>query len=168
MIWISIAIMVGAVALDQITKWLVVLNMQIGESIPIIKDVLHVTYVRNPGAAMGILSENRWVFILLSLLGVAAICFYLFRYKPQEWYMYVPFSMIAGGGIGNMIDRIFYGESFGNGSVVDFIDFCAFPKLWMWIFNVADIFVCVGAGALILYLVIDIINDFKKDRKKDA
>ncbi len=169
MIWICIAIVLGVVGLDQLTKWLVMLNMELHESVPIIKDILHLTYVRNPGAAMGILKDNRWVFIVLSLVGVAAVFFYLFRYRPKQWYVYVPLSMIAGGGVGNMIDRLFYGESFGNGTVVDFIDFCAFPNLWMWIFNVADIFVCVGAGALFVYLVIDIINDFKKEKaKKDG
>ena len=55
--------------------------------------------------------------------------------------------LIIGGGIGNMIDRIFYGV------VIDFIDFCAFPDLWKWIFNGADSFVCVGVALLIIYYI---------------
>ena len=64
-----------------------------------------------------------------------------------------------------MIDRLFYGDSFGNGTVVDFLDFCAFPKLWSWIFNVADAFVCVGAAILFVYLLIDIVNEEKNKSK---
>ena len=73
--------------------------------------------------------------------------------------------MIIGGGIGNMIDRLFYGDSFGDGTVVDFLDFCAFPNLWSWIFNVADAFVCVGAAILFVYLLIEIIKE-EKDKAK--
>jgi signal peptidase II len=69
--------------------------------------------------------------------------------------------MIIGGGLGNMIDRLFYGDKFGDGTVIDFLDFCAFPKLWSWIFNVADAFVVVGAIILFTYLLIDIIKDEK-------
>ena len=63
-----------------------------------------------------------------------------------------------------MIDRIFNGDVIGEGVVVDFIDFCAFPNLWMWIFNVADAFVVVGAGILFVYLLIDIINEEKEKK----
>ena len=68
-----------------------------------------------------------------------------------------------------MIDRLFYyeqGQSFGNGLVVDFLDFCAFPKLWHWIFNVADSFVVVGAGILFVYLIIEIVKEEKAERQK--
>jgi lipoprotein signal peptidase len=61
-----------------------------------------------------------------------------------------------------MIDRVFLGY------VVDFFDFCAFPKLWKWVFNVADVFVCVGAGLLALWLILDIIKDYKAEKAKKA
>ena len=64
--------------------------------------------------------------------------------------------MVLGGGVGNMIDRIFLGY------VIDFLDFCAFPNLWMWVFNVADAFVCIGAAIVVLSLLIDIVKDSKK------
>ena len=66
--------------------------------------------------------------------------------------------LICGGGIGNMIDRIRLGY------VIDFLDFCAFPNLWMWVFNVADACVCVGAGILMVWLVISMIQDSKKEK----
>ena len=63
-----------------------------------------------------------------------------------------------------MIDRIFNGDVIGEGVVVDFIDFCAFPNLWMWIFNLADSFVCVGAGIFIFFYVREEIQAYKKSK----
>ena len=170
MLLISLLIVLGAVALDQATKWIVMLNMELGESVPLIKDVFHFTYIRNPGASLGSFSDSRWVFMVISTVMIAGMIYYLVKYRPKQKLIYIPMSMIIGGGIGNMIDRLFYGESFGNGTVVDFLDFCAFPELWYWIFNVADSFVCVGAAILFVYLFIDIIKDEKnrvKQRKND-
>ena len=70
----------------------------------------------------------------------------------------VSLGLIAGGGIGNMIDRVYLGY------VVDFLDFCAFPKLWMWIFNVADACVCIGAGMLALWMILDTIKEEKEKK----
>lgn len=165
MLIICLLIVLGCVALDQATKWIVLLNMEIGESIPLIKGVFHFTYIRNPGAAFGSLSNSRWVFIVLSTVMIAGMIFYLVKYRPKAKLFYIPASMIIGGGIGNMIDRLFYGDSFGDGTVVDFLDFCAFPNLWSWIFNVADAFVCVGAAILFVYLLIEIIKE-EKDKAK--
>ena len=165
MLIICLLVVLGCVALDQATKWIVILNMEIGESIPFIKGIFHFTYIRNPGAAFGSLSNSRWIFIVLSTVMIAGMIFYLVKYRPKAKLFYIPASMIIGGGIGNMIDRLFYGDSFGNGTVVDFLDFCAFPKLWSWIFNVADAFVCVGAAILFVYLLIDIVNEEKNKSK---
>lgn len=170
MLLISFLIIFGVVALDQLTKWIVMLNMELGESIPFIKNVFNFTYIRNPGASFGSFSNNRWVFMVVSTVMIAGIIFYLVKYRPQQKLIYIPAAMIAGGGIGNMIDRLFYGEGFGNGTVVDFLDFCAFPDLWYWIFNFADAFVCVGAAILFVYLFIDIIKEekAKKQEKPNA
>ena len=97
---------------------------------------------------------------------IAGMIFYLVKYRPKAKLFYIPASMIIGGGIGNMIDRLFYGDSFGDGTVVDFLDFCAFPNLWSWIFNVADAFVCVGAAILFVYLLVEIIKEEKNKAKQ--
>ena len=154
-------IILGAVALDQATKWLVMLNMELGESIPFIKDIFHFTYIRNSGASFGSFSESRWVFMIASTVMIVGMTVYLVKCRPNQKLIYIPVSMIIGGGIGNMIDRLFYGDGFGNGTVVDFLDFCAFPNLWYWIFNVADVFVVVGAAVLFVYLFIEIIREEK-------
>ena len=168
MLLVCLFIVLGVVAFDQATKWIVMLNMELGESIPFIKNVFHFTYIRNSGASFGSFSDSRWVFMIASTVMIAGMIFYLVKYRPTQKLIYIPAAMIVGGGIGNMIDRLFYGEGFGNGTVVDFLDFCAFPNLWYWIFNVADAFVVVGAGILFVYLFIDIIKDEKNKRSKKA
>ena len=76
--------------------------------------------------------------------------------------------MIVGGGIGNMIDRIFNGETLFNGVVIDFIDFCAFPEIWMWIFNMADSFVCVGGALFLIFYIREEVINYKKSKNKTA
>ena len=156
------------VLLDQITKMIVVKNMELGESIPLIKEVFHFTYILNEGAAFGMLADHRWIFLILSTVSVLGISAYLILRSRKLGVLFgISLSMIAGGGIGNMIDRIWNGEVFGSGAVIDFIDFCAFPQIWTWIFNVADAAVCVGAGLIFLAIILDEIKDARK-RKTDA
>ena len=157
MIWILIAIIVGSVGLDQLTKWLTVHNLELYESFPLWEDVLHFTYVQNEGMAFGMLDESRWVFMTFSSVAIVALSIYLFRFRPPSKWMQVAIAMIIGGGVGNMIDRIFLGY------VIDFIDF---TLINFAVFNIADSFVCVGAGMLIGYLVLDIIKDAKRDAAK--
>lgn len=163
-----IGVLLLVVILDQITKLLIVKNMQLGESIPLLKDVLHFTYILNEGAAFGMLADHRWVFLILSTVAVLGITAYLVLRSRKLGVLFgVSLSMIAGGGIGNMIDRIWNGEVLGSGAVIDFIDFCAFPQIWTWIFNVADAAVCVGAGLIFLSILLDEIKEARK-RKAEA
>ncbi|MBQ8341745.1 MAG: signal peptidase II [Clostridia bacterium] len=148
-----LAIIFGVVIVDQVSK-LLVLHFLYKESITVIPGVLDFTYVENRGMAFGLLSDHRWVFMVLSTVGIALLSFYLFRFvKP--WLGRIGLSLIIGGGIGNMIDRIAYGY------VVDFIDFCLFD-FWVWVFNIADAAVCVGAGIFILQLILEIVAESKK------
>ncbi len=165
MLYIYIAIIALSIALDQITKYAVVANMVEGQSIPIIENILHLTYVTNDGAAMGMMDDYRWVFMSVSTVALIGIAVWLVvRHKHISKLTGIAFAMIAGGGIGNMIDRTFNGETFGNGVVVDFIDFCAFPELWMWIFNVADMFVCVGVGLAVFDIIFDEIKKYRQEK----
>ena len=144
LIWVFV--IAGAIILDQLSKWLIVTYLPEG-GFDIIKGVLRFTYVENRGAAFGMLSDHRWVFIVVSTLALAALGFYLFKYKPEGWLARLSMSFIIGGGIGNMIDRCLLSY------VIDFIDFCG---IWNAIFNGADSFVCVGAGLRILAMVLEI------------
>lgn len=144
---ISLFVTIFTVLCDLITKLTVMNTMQLGQSIPIIKNVLHITYITNKGAAFGAFADARWLFMTLSSLLIVFIAVLILTWEDKSPLFYVAASMILGGGIGNMIDRIFYGE------VIDFIDFCAFPKLWQWIFNGADSFVCIGVGLFAIYYI---------------
>jgi len=155
-----ILLIAGVVLLDQLTKILVWSLMQVGESVDIIPNVFRFTYVQNEGAAFGMLAEHRWIFMVLSVIGIAAMLIYLWRFRPDSRLACTALSLIIGGGIGNMIDRVVLGY------VVDFLDFCAFPNLWMWVFNVADSCVCIGAGLLILWLVLDMVREVRKEKKR--
>ncbi len=157
---ISVILMAVVVALDQITKFLVVANMELYESIDVISGVFRFTYIQNDGAAFGSLDDARWVFMILSTVMIIAILGYMFWKKPQDKLMLSSLILIVSGGIGNMIDRVRLGY------VIDFLDFCAFPKLWKWVFNVADVCVCVGAGLLALYLILDIVKEAKLEKEK--
>ena len=154
LIWI--VVMVAAVLADQLTKQLVVNFLDREEPFYIIKDVFRFSYVENRGAAFGMLDDHRWVFMIVSTVAIVGIIFYMWKFCRDSKLLCLGLSLIVGGGIGNMIDRIFLGY------VIDFLDFCAFPNLWMWVFNVADAFVCVGAAIVVLSLLIDIVKDSKK------
>ena len=152
-----LAIIVGVVGLDQLTKWLAVIYLKGEASFPLWKDVLHFTYAENTGMAFSLFSgENeRWIFMLFSTVAIVGILVYLIFWRPESRWMQVSLAMIAGGGIGNMIDRVLLGY------VVDFIDFTLIDFA---IFNVADSFVCVGAGILIVCLLLDIKKEMKAER----
>jgi signal peptidase II len=144
MLWATI-ITLFAVALDQTTKRLVEMNLKPIGDIPLIDGVLHLTYTENTGAAFGMLSGGRWFFILASALAVVGIFVYLARRTtPIHRLEMISLGMIAGGALGNLIDRLLLRY------VTDFIYFKAINFA---IFNVADSFVSVGAVLLGVYIL---------------
>ncbi len=151
-----IAIIAGVVALDQLTKWLAVVYLQGEASFPLWQDVLHFTFVKNEGAAFGMLKDSRWVFMIFSSVAIIALLVFLFRFPPKSRWMQISIAMIIGGGIGNMIDRIFLGY------VIDFIDFTLIDFA---VFNVADSFVTVGSFLMIFLLIAEMIKEERQARK---
>jgi len=159
MIYIIYAVIAVLIVIaDYVTKAMVVSSMELGESIPLWDGVFQFTYIQNRGAAFGMLSDARWVFLILSTVAIIGIIGYVAWKRPKSKLVLTALSLIVGGGIGNMIDRVKLGY------VVDFLDFCALPNLWKWIFNVADACAVIGACLLILYLVIDIIKTDKAEK----
>lgn len=137
------AIIAAVVILDQIVKKAVAANMVLNESIPVIPDFFHITYIHNMGAAFSLMEGFRILLILLPLLVIMAAMIYMFKKrKKAHSLLLVSLAFIAGGGLGNVIDRV------ALGYVVDYFDFRVFP-----IFNIADIFVCVGCGLLVVYMI---------------
>mgnify|MGYP004518996849 CR=1 FL=1 len=139
------AVVLLVIAVDQLTKYLVVRNFFYGESKPLIDGVVHLTYVTNSGAAFGMLKDHRWVFMVLSTAAILGIYVCLWIFAKRSPLFCTGLALIVGGGIGNMIDR------FRLGYVTDFIDlrFINFA-----VFNVADICVVVGGIGLGVYYLL--------------
>ena len=154
--------MLIGVFLDQISKYLIVLNLDLYESIEVIPGVFRFTYIRNEGAAFGSMSDSRWLFMVMSVVMIVGILVFMFWKKPKSKLLMSALTMIVAGGVGNMIDRIRLGY------VIDFLDFCAFPNVWKWTFNVADSFVVIGAGIIILWMILDAIKEHKAEKAKKA
>ena len=142
---IALAAVALLVAADQITKYLISSRFETGESIHIIKGLLDFTYVRNRGAAFGMLANQRWVFLLLTTVIIAGICWLWCKGYIDHITGRISAVLIVAGGIGNMIDRI------ALGYVVDFIDVS--PLFDFAVFNVADCCVTVGAAVMAVYVL---------------
>ena len=144
-------IVILTVALDQLSKTLVVSTMEFhGDSIEVLGKLLVFYRTENDGAAFGMLSNARWVFIVFSLLAIAAGVFYLIKYNRRHVLLTISVSMLLGGGIGNMIDRLFRAGIECERAVVDFLHSSLMP--WFY-FNLADAFITVGAVLLCVYML---------------
>ena len=137
-----IIIIAASILLDQLTKWIVVNSMELYESIVLIPKLFSFTHIHNYGAAWGMFSDHRWIFILVTTVALIAMPIILYRYRKVHFLFSLSLSLFIGGAVGNMIDRVFLGY------VVDFLEFTFidFP-----VFNVADICVVFGAGIMIVY-----------------
>jgi len=129
------------VILDQFTKFLVKQNFQLNQSIPIIKNILHLTYITNTGSAFGLFKGLNWFFVFFSVIVIIAIFYYLKKIVKSRKLLQFAAGLLLGGTIGNLIDRVAYG------AVIDFIDFRIWP-----VFNIADSAVTIGVIILIVLL----------------
>ena len=152
-----VAVIAVSVILDQLTKLIVVKNMELYETAPFIQGILESRYIENRGAAWGMFSDNRWIFIIISAAALIALPMLLYKYRNLHFLFGFSLSLVIGGAAGNMIDRVF------AGAVVDFLNFqfIDFP-----VFNVADICVTAGAALMFIYLIF-IDKEFFRDKKKE-
>lgn len=132
----------AVVILDQFSKYIVVENMVLGESIPIIEKVFHLTYILNPGAAFGMFAHNRLFFIAIAVIVIGIIIWARREILASPWEVKAGCGLFLGGAIGNLIDRA------RQGLVIDFFDFRIWP-----VFNIADIAICIGVGLIIWNLL---------------
>jgi signal peptidase II len=154
-IYYGIAVLI--VALDQLTKWLVLKNMELGERIVLADPYFAWLSHRNRGAAWGMLEGQMWLFAVITIVVIAGILYYFHKYAKGKPLFQVSLMLLLGGAIGNFIDRLVRGE------VVDFVDILIpvinydFP-----IFNVADAALTVG----VVLMIIVIFIDEKQEKKK--
>ncbi len=132
----------AVIVIDQLTKYYVVNNFFEGESIVVIENVFHWTYILNPGAAFGVFAGARWVFVAIALAVAAALWLLRKELAAGDIFTKLGAALFLGGACGNLIDRV------RNGLVVDFFDFRIWP-----VFNVADIAICAGVGFVLWSLL---------------
>ena len=157
--WILLIFCFGILLLDQWTKYMIVQTLRLYQKMEVIHGFFNIVHVRNTGGAFGIFGGERggigsFLFVVVSLIAIGAIVFLFVRTRENEKTLAVSFSLILSGALGNLIDRLHYGE------VVDFLDFHLRAYHWP-AFNVADSAICIGIGLMALEV-------FIKDRKGGA
>ena len=161
---IYVSVIAAGIFIDQLTKWIVVENMFLHEHIPVIQFgrtvVASFYHTRNDGAAFGMLDNAPWIFNTVSAIAIVVMLAYLFLGHTETKLSGIALSMLVSGGIGNMIDRI---------SLHYVVDFIYLDIINFAVFNGADSFVCVGAGLLILALILEMKEEAKKEKlQKEA
>ena len=147
---------IAVLVLDQFTKYYISNNFVMAETKPLIPHVLGITYVYNTGGAWGMLKDQTWLLLSVTIVIMLVCIALLLKFGVKNKLMFWAITLILSGGVGNMIDRIFRG-----GRVIDFFDllFMEYP-----VFNVADCAIVIGAGMLLLYFLIDMIKESKQKR----
>ncbi|HAJ25852.1 MAG TPA: signal peptidase II [Syntrophus sp. (in: bacteria)] len=149
---IFLATVVILLILDHPTKYFIHTGMALHESIPVIPGWFNITYIRNPGAAFGFLAGAsptfRYVFFIgVTIAAIGLIIHYLRTYAAGDQLLTISLGMILSGAIGNLIDRVRFGE------VIDFLDVYIGTTHWP-AFNVADSAISVGAFILFFHLIL--------------
>ena len=142
-IFLALATVSSVVAIDRLTKNFFTSILSLRESLPIIRDYFHMTLVHNTGIAFGLFKNQGIVFIIIPVIAIILLAYNIYYYKNNDENLsrlyIVAFSLILGGAIGNLIDRILFGY------VIDFIDL----KVWP-VFNLADSAITIGALVIAL------------------
>ena len=131
------------IIIDQLIKYLISNKIELNESIEIINHFFSIAYVQNIGAAWNILSGNRWLLIIIGIISLVGIYFYFIKDKKLKKIEVITYSILIGGTIGNLIDRIVYGY------VIDYLSFNIFGYHFP-VFNLADICIVVSVFLMIM------------------
>lgn len=157
--WLALLVSAALAAVDQLTKWLAVTYLQPVGSVPLLKfgetEWLNLTYCENTGMSFSLLEGQRLLLTVLPLLLIALIEWYIFSGRADTKAKLFSLATVAGGGLGNLIDRVFMGY------VVDFIDV---RIIRFAIFNFADI--CAVCGGIV-FAVLIFLEDKKKERSDE-
>jgi signal peptidase II len=146
-IGLLLGLMAGVVALDQITKSIVVEVMVEGQPVHVVGNIVIFEFVRNPGAAFSFASGSTWIFSILAAAVTVVILWIARRLRSVGWA--VALGLLLGGTVGNLSDRLFREPGFGVGWVIDFINL---PWLMPAIFNVADI--AITGSVIVLVIMV--------------
>lgn len=155
MIAITTVVVILLVAIDQLSKYLVLTGLKPVGTMTVIDGFLQFRYVENTGAAFSMLSNNTTFLSVITSLIMIAILTVLFTGKIKDKLQCDALIIVVAGGIGNLIDRV------ARGFVVDFIEFTFVDYA---VFNVADIFVTIGAVLLVISIIIEIVRETKEKK----
>ncbi len=144
------------IAADQIIKYFVVENLRGIDSVPFIGNLLTLTYVENRGAAFGMMQNMSWFFAIVTVLMVVLFFYIIIKKKITSKFFVLCTVLIVGGGVGNLIDRLF------RGFVVDYLQLSFFP----YVCNLADYCITVGAFLLIIFVLFFYGKDKKSRQQK--
>ncbi|MEG6617096.1 signal peptidase II [Peptococcaceae bacterium 1198_IL3148] len=131
-------IAVAVLFIDLLSKHIVQSSMELNQSIPVVENIFHLTYILNPGAAFGMLANQTTFFIVITVAIIIGMMVFYKHIRREGLLVQLALGMIAGGALGNLIDRLRYGK------VVDFLDFRVWP-----IFNLADTAIVMGVALVI-------------------
>lgn len=136
-----VLVTLGVLLLDLLTKYIVQSRMELFQSVPVIDNIFHITYIMNPGAAFGMMANKTGLFITVTLVLLIGVAVFYKQLRQQGALAVSALGLVVGGALGNLIDRLRYGQ------VVDFLDFRIWP-----IFNVADVAIVVGMALLVIVI----------------
>ncbi|MEW6555905.1 MAG: signal peptidase II [Elusimicrobiota bacterium] len=138
----SVIIILAILLIDQFTKFYIAKNFLLGESVSVIRNIFHITYITNTGTAFGMFQDYGRFFLIFSIIAIILLSIFIYKKKDSRNTTLTAFSLILGGAWGNLIDRII------RGSIVDFLDFRIWP-----IFNIADSAITIGIGVLVIHSI---------------
>jgi signal peptidase II len=156
--WVLLVVCFGVLLLDQWTKHVVQERLLLHQTVGVIPGFFNLVHVRNTGGAFGIFGGERGglgslLFVVVSLIAIGSILFLFVKVRKDEKTLSLSLSLVLSGAIGNLVDRLRYGE------VVDFLDFYLLSYHWP-AFNIADSAICIGIGLMAL-------NLFTRDKKRE-
>ncbi len=144
--------------IDQFTKYYIAANFEMAVSYEFLPGLIDITYIHNDGGAWGMLGGYTWLLISVTVVIMLVCIALLLKYGAEDKLMFWAIVLVLSGGVGNMIDRIFRG-----GNVIDFLHFEFMPNFP--VFNVADCAIVIGAGLLLLYFLLGMINESRQKRR---
>jgi signal peptidase II len=158
--WVLLITCLLVLSMDQYTKYTVQKSLPLHHRVEVIRDFFNLTHVRNTGGAFGIFGGKRGglgmvFFVGVSIIAIGTILVLLRKIEDDEKTLALSFSLVLAGAIGNLIDRLLYGE------VIDFLEFYHASFYWP-AFNIADSAICIGIGLMAFELL---IWDHKKSKK---
>ena len=158
-IWARLILISGSIIFaDQLTKYIIKINIALYDNIIVIKNFFNITHILNPGGAFGFFASSspgvrKFIFLFVSSIVALLILWFYKKYAENFIFLSIGLALIFGGAVGNLIDRFIYGN------VVDFLDFYMGTYHWP-AFNMADSAITIGMGILIYHIIFKKIPNF--------